>query len=157
VERLTAQVNSRWPRSRSLVATLSAALASIERGNPVAAINQLLAFQNKVRAQVSRLDPVLAAAFIQQAQEIIEVLSGGGTNAGGQQQGRFSKVDRQLNGRVHLQFSAQPGPVYILEASTNLVDWQMIGVATDHGDGTFDFEDANVAKFPNRFYRLVAP
>ena len=33
----------------------------------------------------------------------------------------------------------------------------MIGVAVDHGDGTFEFEDSHAAKFPNRFYRIVSP
>ncbi len=46
VERLMAQVESTWPRSRPLVATLSAALRSIERGHAVSAINQLQAFQS---------------------------------------------------------------------------------------------------------------
>ncbi len=56
-----------------------------------------------------------------------------------------------------MQFLAERGPAYILEASTNLVDWEMIGVAADHGDGAFTFEDANAARFPNRYYRLVTP
>jgi hypothetical protein len=56
-----------------------------------------------------------------------------------------------------MQFSAEPGPVYILEASTNLVDWQKIGVAREQSYGTFSFEDANAARFPQRFYRVVAP
>jgi uncharacterized delta-60 repeat protein len=157
VQRLIAQVTSRWPRSRPLVATLEAALASIERGNPVSAINQLQAFQNKVRAQVAPLDPALAASFSQAAQEIIDALSGGDFNPGGRPHGRVATMDRQPNGRVHLQFSAQPGPVHILEASTNLVDWEMIGVAVGHGDGAFEFDDPNAAKLPNRFYRLISP
>ena len=33
----------------------------------------------------------------------------------------------------------------------------MIGVAVDHGDGGFEFEDANAAKFQNRFYRILSP
>ena len=76
VERLMAQVESSWPRSQPLIGTLSAALRSIERGNFVAAVNQLQAFQNKVRAQVSRSDPALAASFVGVAQEVIAVLHG---------------------------------------------------------------------------------
>jgi hypothetical protein len=157
VERLIAQVTARWPRSRPLVATLSAALASIERGNLVSAVNQLQAFQNKVRAQVAPSDPVLAAIFIQSAQEVIDVLSGGNANPAGLPQGRFSSMGRQANGRAQVQFLAERGPIYVVEASTNLVDWEMIGVAVDHGDGTFEFEDPNAAKFPSRFYRVVSP
>ena len=54
-----------------------------------------------------------------------------------------------------MQWSAVHGRLYILEASTNLVDWERIGVAVDRGDGKFTFEDANAARFPNRFYRAV--
>jgi hypothetical protein len=68
-------VDSRWPRSRPLVATLSAVLASIERGTTGSAINELLAFQKQARAQVSPLDAALAENFIQKAQEIIANLS----------------------------------------------------------------------------------
>jgi hypothetical protein len=57
---------------KPLMATLSAALASIERGNFLAAANQLNAFQNKVRAQVA--DPALASQFIEAAQQVIDAL-----------------------------------------------------------------------------------
>jgi hypothetical protein len=77
VERLMAQVESSWPRSQPLLATLAAALDSIDRGNSVSAINQLLAFQKKVLAQVAPTDPALAASFIEAAQEIIDALRGG--------------------------------------------------------------------------------
>ena len=53
VEHLVAQVESAWPRSAPIVGTLSAVLHSIGGRNSVSALNQLLAFQNKVRAQVT--------------------------------------------------------------------------------------------------------
>jgi phenylalanyl-tRNA synthetase beta subunit len=82
VERLITQVASSWSRSRPLLATLRAALHSIERGNSISAINQLQAFQNKVRAQMGRRDPALAASLIQMAQEIIEALNAANGNPG---------------------------------------------------------------------------
>jgi hypothetical protein len=157
VERLVASVELDVSRSRPLIATLSAALASIDRSNPVSAINQLLAFQNKVRAQVMPLDAALADSFLQTAQAVIDVLSGGATNPGGRPHGRFTSVTRDSNGRVQMQLSAEPGRLHILEASTNLVDWDMIGVATEQADGSFAVEDANAGRFPNRFYRVVSP
>jgi hypothetical protein len=75
VQRLIVQVQSGWRRSQPLLATLYAALHSIERGNPVSARNQLQAFQNKVRAQVAPRDPALAACLTQTAQEIMDALS----------------------------------------------------------------------------------
>jgi hypothetical protein len=44
-----------------------------------------------------------------------------------------------------------------VEASSNLVDWEMIGVVVANRDGTLTFEDANASKFPNRYYRIVTP
>ena len=156
-ERLAATADAGTSRSQPLLAALAGALASIDRSDPVSAINQLLAFQNQVRAQVAPLDSALAEDFLRQAQAIIDVLSGGATNPGGRPHARFTAMDPLAGGRVRLQFSGEPKPVHIVEATTNLVDWEMIGVAVDHGDGTFSFEDAHAAKFPNRFYRTVSP
>jgi hypothetical protein len=54
-------------------------------------------------------------------------------------------------------FSAPQGSVYILEASTNLVDWEKIGVAVDWGSGDFECEDTKASQVPARFYRVVVP
>jgi len=51
---------------------ISRALASIERGNSVAAANQLRAFEHKVQAQVA--DPALAGQLIDDAQQVIDAL-----------------------------------------------------------------------------------
>ena len=46
----------------------------------------------------------------------------------------------------------------MIAASTNLVDWQLIGVATETAFGTFEFEeDAAGAHFPARFYHIISP
>ncbi len=57
---------------KPLMATLWAALGSVECGNLVTAANQLRAFQNKVRAQVA--DPALALQLIEPAQQVIDAL-----------------------------------------------------------------------------------
>ena len=156
VEQLIAQVELRWPRPQALIVTLKAALRSIQRGKSAAALDQLRAFQHQVRAQVTRRDPTLANAFVNTAQEIIESLGGGGSRPG-KVHGQFTSVEHQSSGRIKLQFSVQPGLVYLLEASTNLVNWDRVGTAVEQGDGTFTFEDANATRFPNRYYRLVSP
>jgi hypothetical protein len=157
VERLIAQIKSTWPRSCPLVAMLEAALASIERGHPVVAAVELLAFQCQVHAQVRPRDPAMAATLIKAAQEVIDVLRAGAAHPGHPPHGWFSSVSRLHDGEVHMQFCADREPTYILQASTNLVDWETIGVAVDCGDGTFTFEDANAGRFANRFYRIVSP
>jgi len=80
VERLMAQVTESWSRAWPLRVTLHAARQSIERGNTISAVNQLQAFQNKARTQVAPRNPILAASFVQAAQEIIDALNGGGRN-----------------------------------------------------------------------------
>ena len=44
---------------------------------------------------------------------------------------------------------------YLIEASTNLVGWEKIGVATHPQSGEFEFEDRSVS--PYRFYRVTVP
>jgi hypothetical protein len=151
-ERLALAVTGGVDRNQPLIASLSATLAAIDRSNPTAAMNQLQAFQSQVRAQITPLDPVLADQFIRLAQEIIEILS-----ADSKARGKVAALGLQTNGSLRLQFSAPPGPIYIVEASTDLANWDKIGVATDAGNGVFVFEDANAPRMTTRFYRIVLP
>jgi hypothetical protein len=59
---------------RPFIASLKAAAASAERGQAHTAANQLHAFQNKVRAQVSKDNPADAATWTRWAQQIIDAL-----------------------------------------------------------------------------------
>jgi hypothetical protein len=61
---------------RPLSSSLQTALNSCERGDGNGAINQLHAFQNKVRSQLSRSDPATADALIQAAQSVIDSIEG---------------------------------------------------------------------------------
>ncbi len=64
------------PRNaRPLAATLQAAVASFDRGSLISGVNQLQAFQNKVRAQVAPVNPALAEQWIRDAREIITAVS----------------------------------------------------------------------------------
>ena len=44
---------------------------------------------------------------------------------------------------------------WILEATTNLVDWAPVAPGR-HADGTIEFQDPSAASHPRRFYRVVA-
>jgi hypothetical protein len=155
LERLLAVVNEHVPRPQLLAATLRAAAAAIERNNFIAAINQLQAFQNQVRAQVAPYDPVLAARLIDSARTIVTALNGH-ANPHGEQHARFSSIQRQNNGHMHLKFSAEPGRTHIIEASIDLEHWEPIGVARELND-SFGFEDTEAARFTTRFYRITSP
>ena len=155
VERLIASVNSQAAKPQPLVASLSATLAAINRGAPTPAINQLGAFQNKTRAQVARSDPALAETFIRTAQQLVALL--GADCSPTRPPAPIAKVRHQANGKLRMGFSAPQGFVYVLEASTNLVDWEKIAVAADCGFGEFECEDVNASQRPTCFYRVVVP
>ncbi len=59
-----------------LLATLNAALASLTRGSATAANQQLLAFQNQLRAQVAPWNPTMAEQWSAAAQQMIAAANG---------------------------------------------------------------------------------
>jgi hypothetical protein len=59
------------------------------------------------------------------------------------------------DGRRRLEFSGNEARRYVVEASTNLVDWSTIGVAQPAESGNFNFQDDDAAEFPARYYRVV--
>lgn len=62
---------------------------------------------------------------------------------------------RRHSGKVRVHITAPAGQQCVVEASTNLVDWVVLGPATELGDCTFVFEDDQAASAPARFYRVV--
>ncbi len=154
-DRLAQAVTDGVSRSNPLIASIATAIASIDRGNPTAAINQLQAFQNKVQAQVAPMDPALAAQFIQAAQDVIDSLNS--LTSGGRASAQIHKAARQADGKFKMQWSGAPGRFYIIQASTDLVRWEAIGVARSANESQIDFEDANAPQFTARFYRVVSP
>jgi uncharacterized protein YdeI (BOF family) len=152
VQRLESIVNASVARPRPLLTSLDAALAAILRNNSVPAINDLKGFQTQVKAQVLKEDAVLAASLTQSAQDIIDALSGGKTNPGHPRQ--FTSISLQPESRVRMQFAGDAGALYLIESSTNLVDWELIGVATSITNGQYQFDDKEAGRFARRYYRL---
>ena len=154
VEKLIDFVNdSVLPRKHAhpLLATLNAASASFDRGHTKAGLNHLEAFQHKVRAQISRDDPALAETFTQAAQTIINAFAGLGKPP------KIAHLKHGDRGDLHFQVTGDIGQVYLLQASTNLLDWVTVGVASDLGEGAFEFEEADATRFPSHYYRVVSP
>jgi hypothetical protein len=71
-------------------------------------------------------------------------------------QPRIGSLTRQASGNIRMEFAGATGTTYAVEASTDLLHWEIIGQATQQPDGSFQFEDANSGKFSSRFYRIVA-
>ncbi len=137
-----------------LLASLHAAAASFERCNLTSGLNQLEAFQHKVSAQIAPKNPALAELLIGTAQEIMDILTG---TRPAQQEVSFYESARRDNGRLKLKFAGPKSRTCFVEASTNLIHWQIIGVAEAMSDGTFRFEDPAASLFANRFYRVLTP
>jgi hypothetical protein len=154
-QQLITVINSQVARPQPLDATISAAIAAMNGSNPKPAINLLKAFENKVAAQIVPMDPSLAAELNQAAERIISLV--GMDCATNPPAARISKFNRGTNGRLHLHFEGSPGHIFIVEGSTNLLEWEAVGVARETRVGEFDFEDGKASSLPARFYRLAVP
>jgi hypothetical protein len=60
-------------------------------------------------------------------------------------------------GVFDLNFSGQSNASYRVWASTNLLDWEVLGTATVTSNGWFNFLDSAASNWPWRFYRAGAP
>ena len=59
------------------------------------------------------------------------------------------------HGLPHLHFSADPARTYAVNASTDLVHWQQVGVAALEPGGAFGFVDASAQQSQSLFYRIL--
>jgi len=73
---LVDDVNLGSKNKQPLIASLSAAIGSFDRGELISAANQLAAFQHKVQVQISPFDSVTGQQFTNAAAQILFVLSG---------------------------------------------------------------------------------
>jgi hypothetical protein len=53
-----------------------------------------------------------------------------------------------------LQLRGKPGEEYIVEASEDLINWEVLGTLIIGLEGVTDFADADAAQFRQRFYRI---
>ena len=62
-----------------------------------------------------------------------------------------------LGGAPFLEFSADDTRTYLIQASTNLVDWEDIGAPLEDEEqsGNFSFEDDQPGEGPARYYRVI--
>jgi hypothetical protein len=152
---LIAQVEqSGLPRRQAMLSSLLSAKASIQRGNPDSATGQLNAFANKVEARMRSEDVSLAAPWMQSAEEIIAAI--GSVKPRGPA-GGIRSLARSADGKVKLKVHGQPGKSYILEASTDLVNWTRLCLIRPGTSGGCDYEDSAAGVHHQRFYRVRQP
>jgi hypothetical protein len=56
-----------------------------------------------------------------------------------------------------LSFTGDPFCPHTIWASTNLMNWTLLGAAAPMTNGWFGFVDTNTPNWPRRFYRAAAP
>lgn len=152
IERLVKLVSESDQRiQRPVLATLEAALASIQCGNCRSATGQLHAFQNKVHAQIQLRAPARAMDLIHAAGQVIAALD---SDHSTHTAIRIRSFKRHPNGRMQLQIEGMTGQACVIEASANLVDWETISTPTLQTDGSFEFEDPFAAGQTRRLYRV---
>jgi uncharacterized repeat protein (TIGR03806 family) len=66
----------------------------------------------------------------------------------------FTSPGAFSNGVFQLQLSATPNQNYVLQGSTNLIQWTSISTSTPPAT-PFYLTDPNATNFPNRFYRVL--
>jgi uncharacterized delta-60 repeat protein len=57
-------------------------------------------------------------------------------------------------GMATLDYAFRAGVTNQISASTNLLDWLLIGTRVSDANGMFQFEDANAVHYSNRFYQV---
>jgi uncharacterized delta-60 repeat protein len=67
---------------------------------------------------------------------------------------KLSPPTRLPNNEVRVTITSQPGKSYVLQASSNLVDWVLLGTNTAAGY-SLDFQDAAAMNFSRRFYQAL--
>ncbi|MEY4385505.1 MAG: hypothetical protein RLY20_788 [Verrucomicrobiota bacterium] len=59
--------------------------------------------------------------------------------------------------QFHLVGTGDANATYHIQASTNLLNWSEIGLATANGSGVFEYIDGAAAGFRTRYYRVTYP
>ena len=60
-----------------------------------------------------------------------------------------------INGTFQLTVNGQPGQEYIVQASTNLINWVSVYTNPPPFNSPFTFTDSNASSYQDRFYRVV--
>jgi hypothetical protein len=150
--------DSNLPRGHEflLAVAVLAADAALHRDRLLVAVNLLEVFKHQVRNLVAPSDAALAKMLTESAEQIMDSLLTC-VRKPDAPHGHGCKIDFPENGRMRIHFAAPRGAICIIEASSNLVDWERVGVATRCEPDGFEFEDAQAHRMPARFYRVVVP
>ncbi len=67
---------------------------------------------------------------------------------------QITNFSRSTNGTFRLTFTGDSNTTYCISASTNLVDWEDLGLSSQLSSGVFQSQDLSAGNFQQRFYRI---
>lgn len=137
---------------RQLIDSLQAAQSEFDKGLWNAGLVHIRIFKSRVLTQIEPSDPRLANNLIYIAQQIIGAIHGIP-----RQHPTIGSLQNSGGNHKSLSFTGTPGQLYLVQASSDLNDWETIGIASETDTGSFQFQDANSQSASARYYRLVAP
>jgi hypothetical protein len=70
---------------------------------------------------------------------------------------RFYRIRMPSSAAYQLNFAGTPNAAYSVWASTNLIGWDLLGLATPTSNGWYQIMDWEAGRWPQRFYRATAP
>jgi hypothetical protein len=65
------------------------------------------------------------------------------------------KLPHLTTAGMRLEFLAIEGETYVIQASSNLVDWITLGTATADAEGVIVFDDPAASRLSSRYYRVT--
>lgn len=69
--------------------------------------------------------------------------------------GKLSASYLKSDGPLQFTLTGAPNQIYIVQASTNLINWVPVFTNTTPVNGLFQFTDPTATSYPSRFYRTV--
>jgi hypothetical protein len=143
---------------RPLLADLEAAVASFDRGNFTAGVNQLEAFENKVQAEFKKGGPDQANLFIENVQQVIDALDCPPPSLvmSAVRVAGATLVIHRINGRLGVSWS-DPGDLYVVESCDDLSmsgKWQPITSGISAVNGSKSLSLTNGTGGSAHFFRL---
>ncbi|MEY4386868.1 MAG: hypothetical protein RLY20_2151, partial [Verrucomicrobiota bacterium] len=132
-----------------LLAMLHSAAHGFNAGLDWSGVHHLELVQDRIRDWVAPVDAELAEQWLWITQQILDIfgeIKPG--NAGA------VKMDQDAGGKQTLRFLGDRNRPYLIEASVDLIRWEVIGAAIERGPGRYEFNDLRPSDAPSRFYRI---
>lgn len=139
-------------KRQPLCAMLRRAAHAFDTEHVSSGIHHLEMIQDHIRRWIAPDDAELAAQWIWIAQEIIDAF-----RVTEVVDARAFRVEAREHGHRALHFKGAQGRPYLVEASGDLANWQVLGAAVEGAPGEFEFDDPAGSTAPQRFYRIRKP